>query len=324
MKPTLIISPYNDPAINLAFEEILVCQQDQQRHILFLYQNAHTIVIGCNQNPWKECNVKAFKRAGGKIIRRLSGGGAVYHDLGNLNFSFIRPAHEHHVEDNYLFVKKALHKLGFNVILNGKNDLVIDDKKFSGSAFYEEGENYCHHGTILINSDLSTLSQYLTPPKIKIESKAIASVRARVVNLDEIIPGTHVEKVKNAFVETFKETYAPLNVEYLDVELTPELKQRMETYQSTAWLYDQSPSFNVYLEKRFSWGTFELACFIRDGVIEDIKCYTDALKIKVFREIEIRLTGCEFQYSAIKSRLNTIDENRDIIEDLCNMLEEMS
>lgn len=319
VRPTLIVSPYTDPTINLAFEEALVCQQAKDRHTLFLYQNDNTIVIGCNQNPWKECKVKAFEAVGGKVVRRQSGGGAVFHDMGNLNFSFIRSANEHLVEDNYQFVKNALSKLGFKVAFNGKNDLVIDDKKFSGSAFYEEDENFCHHGTLLVHTNLSKLSEYLTPSKIKIESKAIASVRSRVVNLCEIRPNTSVAELKKAFMDTFQETYKPYAIEHLDMVLTPDLKQRIEAYQSPEWIYDQSPNFNMRLEQRFNWGTFEIAGVVRNGIIEAVKCYTDAMEIKVFRAIEDNLMGCRFHAIDMINCLENVHFDKKIIEDITEL-----
>ena len=196
-----ICSENTSPYYNLALERSLFDFVDEDTVILYLWQNSHTIVIGKNQNAYAECKVDAFISAGGTLARRPSGGGAVYHDLGNLNFSIICKesiAKEHTYQR---IVKEALSYFGMVSEFNGRNDLTVDDKKFSGNAFYVKDDVLCQHGTILINSDFKELSKYLTPDISKLERNHVKSVESRVVNLSEISDKITVESMKEAMIK---------------------------------------------------------------------------------------------------------------------------
>ena len=197
-----ICSENTSPYYNLALERSLFDFVDEDMVILYLWQNSDTIVIGKNQNAYAECKVDEFIGAGGTLARRPSGGGAVYHDLGNLNFSIICKesiAKEHTYQR---IVKEALRFFGIVSEFNGRNDLTVDDKKFSGNAFYVKDDVLCQHGTILINSDFKELSKYLTPDISKLERNHVKSVESRVVNLSEISDKITVESMKEAMIKT--------------------------------------------------------------------------------------------------------------------------
>lgn len=196
-----ICSENTSPYYNLALERSLFDFVDEDTVILYLWQNSHTIVIGKNQNAYAECKVDEFIGAGGTLARRPSGGGAVYHDLGNLNFSIICKesiAKEHTYQR---IVKEALRFFGIVSEFNGRNDLTVDGKKFSGNAFYVKDDVLCQHGTILINSDFNELSKYLTPDISKLERNHVKSVESRVVNLSEISDKITVESMKEAMIK---------------------------------------------------------------------------------------------------------------------------
>lgn len=196
-----ICSENTSPYYNLALERSLFDFVDEDTVILYLWQNSHTIVIGKNQNAYAECKVDEFIKDGGTLARRPSGGGAVYHDLGNLNFSIIcneSIAKEHTYQR---IVKEALRFFGIVSEFNGRNDLTVDDKKFSGNAFYVKDDILCQHGTILINSDFKELSKYLTPDISKLERNHVKSVESRVVNLSEISDKITVESMKEAMIK---------------------------------------------------------------------------------------------------------------------------
>lgn len=196
-----ICSENTCPYYNLALERSLFDFVDEDTVILYLWQNSHTIVIGKNQNAYAECKVDEFIGAGGTLARRPSGGGAVYHDLGNLNFSIICKesiAKEHTYQR---IVKEALSYFGIVSEFNGRNDLTVDDKKFSGNAFYVKDDVLCQHETILINSDFKELSKYLTPDISKLERNHVKSVESRVVNLSEISDKITVESMKEAMIK---------------------------------------------------------------------------------------------------------------------------
>lgn len=196
-----ICSENTSPYYNLALERSLFDFVDEDMVILYLWQNSDTIVIGKNQNAYAECKVDEFIGAGGTLARRPSGGGAVYHDLGNLNFSIICKesiAKEHTYQR---IVKEALRFFGIVSEFNGRNDLTVDDKKFSGNAFYVKDDVLCQHGTILINSDFKELSKYLTPDISKLERNHVKSVESRVVNLSEISDKITVASMKEAMIK---------------------------------------------------------------------------------------------------------------------------
>lgn len=196
-----ICSEDTSPYYNLALERSLFDFVDEDTVILYLWQNSHTIVIGKNQNAYAECKVDEFIKDGGTLARRPSGGGAVYHDLGNLNFSIIcneSIAKEHTYQR---IVKEALRFFDIVSEFNGRNDLTVDDKKFSGNAFYVKDDVLCQHGTILINSDFKELSKYLTPDISKLERNHVKSVESRVVNLSEISDKITVESMKEAMIK---------------------------------------------------------------------------------------------------------------------------
>ena len=196
-----ICSENTSPYYNLALERSLFDFVDEDTVILYLWQNSHTIVIGKNQNAYAECKVDEFIKDGGTLARRPSGGGAVYHDLGNLNFSIICKesiAKEHTYQR---IVKEALGYFGIVSEFNGRNDLTVDDKKFSGNAFYVKDDVLCQHGTILINSDFKELSKYLTPDISKLERNHVKSVESRVFNLSEISDKITVESMKEAMIK---------------------------------------------------------------------------------------------------------------------------
>lgn len=196
-----ICSENTSPYYNLALERSLFDFVDEDTVILYLWQNSHTIVIGKNQNAYAECKVDEFIGVGGTLARRPSGGGAVYHDLGNLNFSIICKESRAKEHTYQRIVKEALSYFGIVSEFNGRNDLTVDDKKFSGNAFYVKDDVLCQHGTILINSDFKELSKYLTPDISKLERNHVKSVESRVVNLSEISDKITVESMKEAMIK---------------------------------------------------------------------------------------------------------------------------
>ena len=172
-----IVTDCTDPYINLATEEYLTFNAKEQEIILFLWQNAHTVVIGRNQNPWKECRVEAIKKDDCRLARRISGGGAVYHDLGNLNFTFIAREGLYDIAKQTDVILKACRLLGIDAEKNGRNDLTIDGMKFSGHAYFQSGSYCYHHGTIMMDVRTEDMAKYLNVSKAKLKSKGVDSVQ---------------------------------------------------------------------------------------------------------------------------------------------------
>ncbi|MBR5295477.1 MAG: lipoate--protein ligase, partial [Clostridia bacterium] len=168
---------------NMAMDEWFLDHVGDDELILLLYQNENAVIIGKNQNPWVECDLEKMKEDGVQLARRVSGGGAVYHDLGNINFSFIAGKNRYDLESQLSLIMTAVQSLGIPCEFSGRNDILTDGKKFSGNAFADRKGKKMHHGTLLVSSDLGRLSRYLTVDPKKIASKGIASVRSRVCNL---------------------------------------------------------------------------------------------------------------------------------------------
>ena len=191
-------STTTDPYENLAVEEYLTFHVKPGECILYLWQNAHTVVIGRNQNCWKECRVSELEADGGHLVRRLSGGGAVYHDLGNLNFTFCMRKEDADVSRQLQVIIEAVGSFGLTAEKTGRNDVAINGQKFSGNAFYEQEQHCYHHGTLMMNVNKEMLSKYLTVSKEKLQSKGVDSVKSRVTNLVDYIPDLTLEALKKA------------------------------------------------------------------------------------------------------------------------------
>lgn len=223
----LLISDSYDPWFNLAVEECIFRQMPATQRVLFLWRNADTVVIGRAQNPWKECNTRRMEEDNVRLARRSSGGGAVFHDLGNTCFTFMAGKPEYDKTISTHIVLAALNSLGVMADASGRNDLVVKtpdgDRKVSGSAYRETKDRGFHHGTLLLNADLSRLANYLNPDKKKLAAKGITSVRSRVANLTELLPGITHEQVCQAVTEAFFAHYG----ERVDAEVISPDKRRI-------------------------------------------------------------------------------------------------
>ena len=208
MRLGLIKSTGTDPYKNLALERYLLETVAKDQVILYLWQNKHTVVIGRNQSALSECRIQKLKSDGGLLARRLSGGGSVYHDLGNLNFTFLAPTDLFDEALQTSVILYALKLLGIQAEKTGRNDLLVEGKKFSGHAYYHTRNHSYHHGTLLIHADLENMATYLNPSPLKLKAKGVASVKSRVGNLADVLPGLSVEAVARALQEAFFAVYA--------------------------------------------------------------------------------------------------------------------
>ena len=201
------MSKTHDPFFNLATEEWLFRSGDITRPTLFLWRNEPTVVIGRCQNPWKECDISKLREKGVHLARRFSGGGTVYQDLGNTNFTFLTSLANHDKERNSQIIIRALSTFGLCAETSGRNDLIVGGFKVSGAAYKLAPPRALHHGTLLIQVDMSALAGLLNPNKLKLQSKGIASVASRVKNLKELSQSVSHEALCSAIVTSFCNHY---------------------------------------------------------------------------------------------------------------------
>ncbi|MGN1165012.1 MAG: lipoate--protein ligase [Lachnospiraceae bacterium] len=303
-KITYIETDNTYPYRNLAMEEYLLLHCDENECILYLWQNRNTIVIGRNQNAWKECLVSKLEEENGFLVRRLSGGGAVYHDLGNLNFTFLVRKPNYDLNKQLDVILKAVQKLGVHAEKSGRNDILVDGHKFSGNAFYEQGDFCYHHGTLMVNVNLGELSRYLTVSKEKLQSKGVDSVRARVANLSEYAPDMTVEILKEKLLEAFEEVYGLtakiIKTEDLDEK---EIVERTEKFASWDWIFGKKLDFQYELSTRFVWGHVALQFKVKNGKIEDMNVFSDSMKPGLMQQIKEYLKNIRYDKRAICTEL---------------------
>ena len=324
IKTKIVFTTSFDPWHNLALEEYLFRHVEKNQVILYLWQNQNTVVIGRNQNAWKECRCSQLERDGGKLARRLSGGGAVFHDLGNLNFTFIMDRGLYDLEKQLRVILEAVKKLNINAEFSGRNDLTVEGRKFSGNAFYFEQDKAYHHGTILINVDIHKLSAYLQVSKEKIASKGVDSVQARVGNLSLFQPAMTIEMMKEALMESFQEIYGEITDPPIIVsESSYDLQELYQKYSSWEWLYSKTPSFDIILETRFLWGGIELGLSLKRGFIDEAKIYSDAMNSHLIEQMALALIHQPFQVDHMVRAIRQLEgapEDSVIIHDLVTWL----
>jgi lipoate-protein ligase A len=256
------LSPYE----NLAIEKYIMTHLAKDETVLYLWRNADTVVIGRNQNCWRECHISELIADKGHLARRLSGGGAVYHDAGNLNFSFIARDAHYDVTRQLEIIAAACRRFGIDASVSGRNDLLADGlKKFSGNAFFSlggEGERVnCHHGCILIATDTAKIEKYLSVSKEKLQSKGVRSVRSRVINLSELSTEITADTLGKALISEL-EARAGMPARVLNIPLSEdEIRNDTEFFASDEWLYGRKIDFTDRFGARFDWGEIEL-CFL--------------------------------------------------------------
>lgn len=307
-----------DPRINLAIETYLLREIPLDEPILLFYINEPSIIIGRNQNTIEEINKEYVEEHGIHVVRRLSGGGAVYHDLGNLNFSFIMPDDGNSFRDFAKLTQpivQALHDLGVEgAQLKGRNDLVIDDQKFSGNAMYATNGRMFAHGTIMFDSDINEVVNALKVRQDKIESKGIKSIRSRVTNIKPFLPADKQGMTTKEFRQEILLKIFGVN-DIADVktyDLTADDWKKIEEisnsmYRNWDWNYGNSPAFNIEKRHRFPIGSVEVRLDVESGLIKDAKIYGDFFGLGEISDVEDKLIGQKYEKAAIKEIIDSID-----------------
>ncbi|MDP4083920.1 MAG: lipoate--protein ligase [Bacillota bacterium] len=301
-----------DPRINLAIEEYALKNLDINQTYLLFYINKPSIIIGKNQNTIEEINTEYVEDNGIIVVRRLSGGGAVYHDLGNLNFSFITKDDGESFHNFRKFtepVVKALQKLGVNAELSGRNDLLAEGRKISGNAQFSTRGRMFSHGTLLFNSEMDHVVSALKVKKDKIESKGIKSIRSRVANISEFLETKmDIEEFRSLLLKYIFEGEEDIPEYVLTEEDWGKIHQlSKERYQNWEWNYGKSPKFNLQHSHRFPVGQVDVRLEVEKGMIENCKIYGDFFGVGDVSEIEEILTNTRYEKGEIEKALAEVD-----------------
>ncbi|MDF1796439.1 MAG: lipoate--protein ligase [Coxiellaceae bacterium] len=302
----IYVSESHNPWFNLATEEWIFQDLNDVDQVLFLWRNSDTVVIGRSQNPWLECNLEKMKQDDVRLARRQSGGGAVYHDLGNTNFTFLSKKSGYDKKRNLSIITSALQSIGVDTEFSGRNDIVTceaEPRKVSGNAFKEKADRAFHHGTLLLDADLTRLNDYLNPNKKKLEAKGVTSVRSRVTNLKQLHEAMTHDNVCEQIIAKFRQCYDS------DVDITllsPQQLQKIESLekhyqhlQSWDWLYGQTLEFTHHFDCRFDWGVVDVQLVVKNGMIEQAKIYTDALQPEWLEEYALTLQSRSYDEPSI-------------------------
>nr|WP_300006137.1 lipoate--protein ligase [Tissierella sp.] len=300
----------NDPEYNLAFEEYCFKNLPLEEDYVILWINGPAIIVGKNQNTLEEVNVDYVKEHNIQVVRRITGGGAVYHDLGNLNFSIIKNKGENKKIDFKRYnipILNALERLNLKGELSGRNDMTIEGKKFSGIAQSIWRNRALNHGTLLFDTKLDVLSSALNVKQDKIESKGIKSVRSRVTNIKPYL-------AKDITMESFRELLlqyifefegeTPIKYELSEMEKNEINKLYEEKYSQWDWNYGYSPQFNYKNYKKFPFGAIEVRLHIKNGIIDGSKFYGDFFGSENVEKLENLLVGKSYNEESIMPLLD--------------------
>ena len=282
IKLQIILGNQHNPYLNLAVESNLLDNFLPNTISLFLWKNRQTVVIGTNQNPYSECDIDSLLTEGGFLARRRTGGGAVYHDLGNLNFSFVADKNIYDVKRQMQVIQKALLNFNLETEVSGRNDITYQGRKFSGNAFAKNKNQGLHHGTILIKTDSERLQKYLKVKPAKLHKHGVKSVSSRVINLSEVADITSeniIPHLTKAFEDVYQETATIISFDDLCDDKAIRLSQQIG---SNEYLFGKWKEFHTKKSATFAWGSIDLDIDIdeENGIIKDINIASDSLEPK--------------------------------------------
>lgn len=319
--PQVVISNQSNPYLNIAVENYLFSQPAGEEMTMYLWRNRRTVVIGQNQNPYAECDVEQLEADGGFLMRRSTGGGAVYHDLGNLNFSFIVPNGLYDTMRQLRVMQRAVACYGLKTEVSGRNDVLCDGRKFSGNAFARGIHNRLHHGTILIRTDVDELQRYLKPKPAKLQKHGVASVQSRIVNLSELVPGITAEELIPHMVEAFEQEYGSArSLDFGQLSKLEQVKALRDKFGSEEWKYSRWKEFRMQRSAHFDWGEVQVDFSVDQSamVIADVQIASDSLFPDAIEEAKRCLKGA----STLEPPMVAGCEHPEILSDIINLIYE--
>ena len=303
------------PHRNQAIEKYLLDTCKEGEMILYLWANDKTVFIGKNQNAYTQCRVSPLLSDGGYIARRFTGGGAVYHDRGNLNFTFITCRDDYDVTSQFAVMTSAMRSLGFDAEVNGRNDVLIDGKKFSGNAFYK-GKTAClHHGTVLINSDYGAIAKYLNVSPVKLNAKGVKSVVSRVCNLCDYRK-VSADEVADALVNSLQKAYPMAQSLFIKERDLPEktIEELTARFAEESYIMGDDALYGVAFEYRYGWGVADVRLQLNGNIIEKARIYSDSLDTEGVQLKEQLLTGLDITKDIDLRIKDIIDTLKAVIE----------
>jgi len=336
-----------DPYFNLSFEKYLFDNVQDGEIVLYLWQNERTVVCGRNQNVYNECNLTSLTQLGGKLARRESGGGAVFHDRGNLNFTFIaRDLYD--VDRQLRIIETAVSQFGLPATRTGRNDITILGKKFSGNAFHKAHGTNLHHGTILINVDTLFLQSVLNVNREKLNSNGVDSVSSRITNLNELTSDITVDSMRIALKDAFLHEF---NIENFNDSLSiggknvvsgnarsgwtasgsmlmmlQSISVDQKRFQSDDWIFGTKISFTNEMHKKFSWGEITLQFEVKGSNVTACRIYSDSLYPEFISRLETEFVDRMYIYEDLSNTVDFIAKNigdENALEDLLKMAEDI-
>ncbi|MCM1193020.1 MAG: lipoate--protein ligase [Butyrivibrio sp.] len=279
---------------NLAVEEFLFGLADRSGcAILYLWQNDKAVILGRNQNACDEVNLDVAQQFGIQVARRMTGGGAVFHDLGNLNYTMIFPTACVKKDSMYTMLAGVFGKLGVTVSVGGRNDIYMGGFKISGNAFYTNGRCYLHHGTVLVDSDLDMMNAVLCTPSGKMARRSVKSVLARVRNIKDVLPDITVREIKLAITEEYEkwaDAVFGICPEEIQVD-GADIEGFLQKYNNPLWNFGNGKRYECEMEKRYGWGDARIVYNQRNGIVTDVKIYTDSLEVDEVENAERNFIG---------------------------------
>ena len=303
-------SDSTDPYFNLALEEYFFEKMDRSKSYFLLWQNANTIVVGKYQNTAEEINRQYVEDHGIRVARRLSGGGAVYHDMGNLNFTFIVDQNEIEDFNFHAFVIpliETLKMIGIKAEFNGRNDVTINGAKFSGNSQYSKKGRLMHHGCIMLDSDLNVVSEALCVKNAKFSSKSVKSVRSRVTTINANAPEPiDMETFKALMRDQIFATSHPTTAVLTPEQIKEIRALRDEKYATWEWNFGASPDYDMRKERKFLAGLITVLLKVSAGRIEDVHFYGDFFGNGDISELEQVLIGHKLD-DTLMGHLNGLD-----------------
>ena len=310
----------SEPGRNLALESTLLDNVLPGEMILYLWQNNNTVLIGRNQNVYREVNLDSIERDGVHLMRRVSGGAAIYHDLGNLNYSFVARDTDFSADRQISIINEAISSLGIPAEIQEKKSIFVDGRKVSGSAYYHLNGASIQQSSILVSCDLDKVMEYIVPDPERFTKRGLAPISTRVANLCDTIPSLTVQEVASAVVKTCEDAFKT-KYELYPMPNRDLIEQKKFMFNSKLWTYGRSIQVDHYCENRFPWGEVRLEFQVENGEVTDARVWSDSAEPSVITDMYKALLGAPFTTKGLTSALRQLEKSQER-DDVISLVEE--